>query len=124
LAVAFAQILLNGSSPLFCVEIRVTPQAQVQRIDLERDREFVLRAFERINTGRGAWTAHVARCSKIESRALVRVLRIGAFGASRTTPSRADGSPRIATWIASCVIASSVTPALAPNSIRWIMTGR
>ena len=37
------------------IALRITSQAKFERIDLERDRKFVHRAFERVDAGRGAW---------------------------------------------------------------------
>ena len=61
------------------VAIRITAQAQLDRIELERNRELVHRAFERIDPGRGARRAHVAGGGKIELRDLMRILRVGAL---------------------------------------------
>jgi hypothetical protein len=60
------------------VAIRIRPQAKFERIELEGDGEFIHRAFQRIDGGRGAGDAHVAWRSKIEPRQLVRVYRVGA----------------------------------------------
>ena len=79
LAVAIAQALAAVRPVGVLVAIRIAPQAQLQRIELERDRQLVHRAFERIDAGRGAWSAHVARRRKIEPRELVRVFRVGAL---------------------------------------------
>ena len=79
LAVAFAQGLAAERPIIVLVAIRITPQTKLERIELECDREFVHRTFERIDAGRSAWTAHVARGRQVEPSQPVRVLRIGAF---------------------------------------------
>jgi hypothetical protein len=79
LAVAFAQLLAAVRLVRVLVAIRIATQAKLQRIELERDRELVHRAFERVDAGGGARAAHVARGRKIELGELMRVLRVGAF---------------------------------------------
>ena len=55
LAVAFAQCLAAVGPITVLVAIRIAAQAKLERIELERDRKLVHRAFERIDAGRGAW---------------------------------------------------------------------
>src|SRR5205085_1899375 len=74
LAVAIPQRLAAVRPADVLVAIRITPQAKIERIELERDRKLVHRAFESIDAGRSAWTAHVAWCCKIEPGELMRVL--------------------------------------------------
>src|SRR6516165_1577602 len=76
LAVAFAQRLTAERPIVVLIALRITSQAKFERIDLERDRKFVHRAFERVDAGRGAWTAHVARRRQVEPSELVHVLRV------------------------------------------------
>src|SRR5208282_677269 len=67
LAIAIAQAFAAVRPVGVPVAIRITPQAKLERIELEGDREFVHRAFERVDTRRGAWTrmSHgVARSSR------------------------------------------------------------
>src|SRR5262244_594798 len=69
--------VLTAERPIVVlIALRVTSQAKFERIDLERDRKFVHRAFERVDAGRGAWTAHVARRRQVEPSELVHVLRV------------------------------------------------
>ena len=67
------------------VAIRVTPQAKLERIEREGDRELVQSAFERVDAGRGAGGTHIAWRRKIEPRELVRVFRMCALRAG-TSP--------------------------------------
>ena len=90
LAVAFAQRLAAVRPIVVLIALRITPQAKLERIELERDRKLVHRGFERKDGGGGAWRAHVAWGRKIEPRELVRVFRIGGFvQQARTSPSPA-----------------------------------
>src|SRR3954453_24292 len=61
------------------VAIRITPQAKLERVERQRHRKLVHRAFERVDPRRCAWSAHVARGRKIEPREFVRILCIGAL---------------------------------------------
>ena len=79
LSVALAQALAAVRQIAVLVALRITFEAQLKRIELERDREFVHRAFESIDAGCGTGRAHVARGLKIEPRELVRILRMGAL---------------------------------------------
>src|SRR6185312_17320777 len=79
LAVALAQVLAAVWSITVLVEIGVTPQPKFKRVELEGDSEFVHRAFERIDSGRGTRRAHVAGGSKVKPRELVGIFRIGAL---------------------------------------------
>jgi hypothetical protein len=79
LPVAIAQALAAVWPVGVLVAIRITPQAKLERIELEGDRELVHRAFERIDGGRGTRGAHIAWCRKIEPRQLVPVFPMGAL---------------------------------------------
>jgi hypothetical protein len=57
--VAFAQRLAAVGPIFVLIAIRVAAQAQLDRVELERDRELVHGAFERIDGGRRAGRAHV-----------------------------------------------------------------
>ena len=78
LAVAFAQLLAAVGLVSCLVAIRIAPQAQLERIELERDGELVHRAFERIDAG-AAPGARMSHGSEIEPRELVLELRVGAL---------------------------------------------
>ena len=79
LTIAFAQVLAAVRPAIVLVAIRVTAQAKLEGIELERGRNLVHRAFKGIDASRGAWTAHVARRRQIEPGELVRILRVVAF---------------------------------------------
>ena len=98
LAVAFAQRLAAVRLVLVLIAVRIAPQAKLERVELERDRELVHRGFERKERGGGAGRAHVARGREIElARACARISHWRICRADRTSPSPADRSPRIAT---------------------------
>src|SRR5262249_45596382 len=61
LAVAFAQALAAVRPVGVLVAIRITPQAKLERIKLEGDRESVPRVYARVGAGGGAGGRHVAR---------------------------------------------------------------
>src|SRR5262249_53332962 len=50
LAIAFPQRLAAVAAAGVLVTIRITSQAKLQRIEIERDRELVHRAFESVDT--------------------------------------------------------------------------
>src|SRR5262249_4463424 len=79
LAVALAQRLAAIRDVVVLVAVWIIPQAQLQRIDLERNRQLIHRALERIDGRGGAGGALVARCWLIELGEPVRVARIGAL---------------------------------------------
>ena len=79
LAVAFAQRLAAVRPVLVLIAVRIAPQAKLERVELERDRQLVHRGFERKERGGGARRAHVARGREIELGEPVRVFRIGRF---------------------------------------------
>src|SRR5262249_2062669 len=76
LAVAFAQRLTAERPIVVLIALGITSQAKFERIDLERDRKFVHRAFERVDAGRGARTAHVAGGRQVEPGEFGPVLRV------------------------------------------------
>ena len=77
--VAFAQRFTAERPIVVLIALRITPQTQFERIELERDRKLVHRGFERKHRGWGTWRAHVACGRKIEPCELVLVFCIGAF---------------------------------------------
>ena len=79
LPVAFAQLLAGIGNILALVAVGIALQAQLHRIDLERDGEFVHRAFQRIDAGRRARGAHVAGGRHVELDELVLEFRVGAL---------------------------------------------
>ena len=79
LPVAFAQLLAGIGKVRVLVAVGVALQPQLHRIDLERDREFVHRAFERIDARRSARRAHVGGGRNVQPRQPVHEFRIGAF---------------------------------------------
>src|SRR3954469_1013418 len=60
LAVAFAQALAAVGSIRDLVVIRITPQAKLKRVELQRHRKLVHRTLERVDARCRAWGAHVA----------------------------------------------------------------
>ena len=78
LAVAFAQCLAAEWPINILIAFRIAAQAKFEWIDLERNRKLVHRAFKRVHAGGGAWTAHIARCRKVEFGEFMRVLCVGA----------------------------------------------
>src|SRR5258708_523762 len=79
LPVALAQLLAAIGLVGVLIAVRIAAQAQLDRVELERDRKLVHRAFERKRAGRGARRAHVAGGGKVELGQLVRVVRVGAL---------------------------------------------
>src|SRR5262249_25296577 len=79
LLVTLAQLLAAVGLAGVLVTVRIAAQAQLQRIELERDRKLVHRAFERKRAGRRARAAHIAGGREVELGELVYVFRVGAF---------------------------------------------
>jgi hypothetical protein len=108
------------------VAIRIAPQAKLERVQLERDRELVHGALERIDAGRGARRAHVARGCEIEPRELVRVLRVGAFveqaGPAGLLPMEVLVMRGHGDRVMRDRVQRSAAP--APSAMRWIIAGR
>ena len=126
LAVAFLQLLAGVGQAVVLVAVRVAANAQFHRVELERDGEFVHRAFERIDAGGGTRRAHVAGRGDVEPRELVLVFGVGALveRAAHAVSLRENSSYCEVMAIASWVIASSVPSALAPSATRSMVAGR
>jgi hypothetical protein len=77
LPVAFPELLAAVRQAAGLVAIGVAAQPQLQRIELQRDCKLIHRAFQRIDAGRRARRAHVARRRHIQARELVGISRIG-----------------------------------------------
>src|SRR5205807_1431539 len=58
LPVAIAQVLAAERPAGVLVAVGITPQAELERIKLERHCQFVHGALQRINAGGRAWTTH------------------------------------------------------------------
>ena len=77
LAVAFAQGLAAVGPAVVLVAFGIAAQAELERVDLQRDGQLVHRGFQRIDGGRRTGAAHVAGCGKIELGEPVGVFRVG-----------------------------------------------
>ena len=98
LAVAFPQCFAAERLINVLIAIGIAAQAKFERIDLERNRKLIHRAFKRIDAGRAAWAAHIARCRKVELGELMRVIwRWRMYRVLPTNRSLAGCSLRIAT---------------------------
>ena len=98
LPVAFAQVLAGIGNVLVLVAVRVAPQAQLQRIELERHRKLVHRAFECIDAGGRARRAHVRRGWQDRAApACANISRLRFYKAGRTTRCRRGKNPGTAT---------------------------
>ncbi len=79
LPIAFAQLLAGVGFVLVLIAIGIAAQPQLQRIELERDRKLVHRAFQSIDAGRRARRAHVGWRRQIEPRQSVHIFGVRAF---------------------------------------------
>src|SRR5262249_55035369 len=79
LLVTLAQLLAAVGLVGVLVAVRIAAQAQLQRIELERDRKLVHRAFERKRAGRGARAVHTEGGGRAEFGDFVFLFRVGDF---------------------------------------------